>query len=170
MFQISREMAERLKAPVLKTGVGKPTVGSNPTLPATCYNIPLPETTVRAFAPESPLALQQEYSVTYYREKIFSEPAASVHTETVLVTALGAGIGHQPGAAASAPLIAEMDTLAAAPGAKTAANRPQILVFLPQIVDISRDTSDTDDQEKEQKIEIDGRLLTLRNAGGSSPA
>ena len=30
-------MAERLKAPVLKTGVGKPTVGSNPTLPATNY-------------------------------------------------------------------------------------------------------------------------------------
>ena len=26
------EMVERLKAPVLKTGVGQPTVGSNPTL------------------------------------------------------------------------------------------------------------------------------------------
>jgi hypothetical protein len=26
----SGRMAERLKAPVLKTGVGKPTVGSNP--------------------------------------------------------------------------------------------------------------------------------------------
>ena len=29
------EMVERPKAPVLKTGVGKPTVGSNPTLSAT---------------------------------------------------------------------------------------------------------------------------------------
>ena len=28
------EMAERLKAPVLKTGVGQPTVGSNPSLSA----------------------------------------------------------------------------------------------------------------------------------------
>ena len=55
-------VAERLNAPVLKTGIGKPIVGSNPT-PSASLNTPLSEAgeliicPLRTFLPAPPAAL-----------------------------------------------------------------------------------------------------------------
>ena len=82
-------MAERLKAPVLKTGVVKATVGSNPTLPATCIQM----------TPIGKIRFLRRVSI------FFLEAAPGLDTEAVLIATVAARVCHEARAASSSAFI-----------------------------------------------------------------
>jgi hypothetical protein len=83
---------------------------------------------------------------------------------------MGAGEADELRSAAGAPLIAEYNAFLFATGADAALYLPQLFVLFPLIIDIADHAADADDQQKKQQIDVDGRLLTLRNARGVSRA
>ena len=82
-------MAERLKAPVLKTGVVKATVGSNPTLPATW------------------IQMTQKDKIRFFTKRVdyFLQAASGLDTEAVLITTVAARVRHEAWAASSSAFI-----------------------------------------------------------------
>ena len=111
---------------------------------------------------------QNSKSTVRYRN---SEAAASAHTETVLIPALRAAEGDQLRPAASSPFITDDDAFAFAPGTDPVLDHSQLLVLLPEIIDIAHDTPHSDDEEKKQQVDVDsGLLVTRRSARGASRA